>query len=135
MDLMTDQPATPTRPVIEREQIVHAREVVRQIYVDDKVKEYVLDLVLATRNPSGNGLGDLRSFIAYGASPRASIYLVAAARAHAFLNGRGYVTPDDIKQLAPDILRHRIITTYEAEAEDVTTDFIVQQVLDQVEVP
>ena len=135
VDLMTGQPTSEIRPVIEREHILHARGVVRQIYVDDKVKEYVLDLVLTTRNPSGNGLGNLRPLIAFGASPRASIYMIEAARAHAFLKGRGYVTPEDIKQLAPDILRHRIITTYEAEAEDITTDSIVQQVLDQVEVP
>ena len=135
VDRMTGQVPPPVRPVIEPEQILHARQVVRQIYVDDKVKEYVLDLVLTTRNPSGDGLDDLRPLIAFGASPRASIYLIAAARAHAFLKGRGYVTPEDIKQLAPDVLRHRIITTYEAEAEDITTDAIVQQVLDQVDVP
>ena len=108
---------------------------VRQIYVDEKVKEYVLDIVRETRHPSTDGLSELRSLVAFGASPRASIYLIQAARAHAFLRGRGYVTPEDVKQLAPDVLRHRVITTYEAEAEEVTTDSIVRRILDHVEVP
>ena len=122
-------------PVVTPEDILRAREIVRTIHVDDKVKEYVLDLVLATRAPDSNGLSHLRPMIAYGASPRASIYLVTAARAHAFLRGRGYVTPEDVKQLAPDVLRHRVIPTYEAEAESITTTDIVQQILDHVEVP
>jgi len=108
---------------------------VRQIYVDDKIKEYILDLVFATRRPGDNGLGDLKHLIAFGASPRASLYLIMAARAHAFLKGRGFVTPEDIKQIAPDILRHRIITTYEAEAEDITSADIIRQVFDEIEVP
>jgi MoxR-like ATPase len=122
-------------PVIEKSQIPKAQDIVRQIYVDDKVKEYVLDLVTATRNPSDDGLRDLRQLVAFGASPRAGIHLVNAARAHAFLKGRGYVTPEDVKQLAPDILRHRVITTYEAEAEEVTSADIIQRVLNHVEVP
>ncbi len=115
--------------------ILRAREIVRRIYVDDKIKEYALDLVAATRDPSGIGLDDMEQLISYGASPRASIFLIEAARAHAFIKGRGYVTPEDIKQLAPDILRHRVITTYEAEAEDITSDDIARRILDHVEVP
>ena len=121
--------------VITPDQIVRAREMVRRIYVDDKIKEYVLDIVAATRRPTGEALEDLPQLIAYGASPRASIFMVEAARAHAFVKGRGYVTPEDIKQLAPDVLRHRVITTYEAEAEEVTSDDIVRRILDHVEVP
>ena len=121
--------------VITPDQIVRAREMVRRIYVDDKIKEYVLDIVAATRRPTGEALEDLPQLIAYGASPRASIFMIEAARAHAFVKGRGYVTPEDIKQLAPDVLRHRVITTYEAEAEEVTSDDIVRRILDHVEVP
>ena len=94
-----------------------------------------MDIVLATRNPEQNRLAQLSHLISYGASPRASIYMVNAARAHAFLKGRGYVTPEDIKQIAPDILRHRVITTYEAEAEEITSDNIVQTILNHIEVP
>jgi MoxR-like ATPase len=108
---------------------------VRQIYVDDKIKEYVLDLVLTTRQPGTNGLSDLNNLIDFGASPRASINLIAAARAHAFLKGRGFVTPEDIKQIAPDVLRHRIITSYEAEAENINSDHIVRRILDHTDVP
>ena len=111
------------------------REMVRQIYVDDKIKDYVLDLVLTTRYPGNNGLSDLNALIDFGASPRASIYLIEAARAHAFLKGRGFVTPEDVKQIAPDVLRHRIITSYEAEAENITSDHIVRRILDHTDVP
>ena len=135
IERMTGAPLTEVRPVIDRQHILDARKIVSQIYVDDKVKDYVLDLVVATRDPATAGLEDLGNLIAFGASPRASIFLITAARAHAFLKGRGYVTPDDIKQLAPDILRHRVITTYEAEAQEVTSAEIVQRILDQVEVP
>ena len=135
IDRMTGPDTIEVHPVIERSQIPAARDVVRRIYVDDKIKEYVLDLVTATRNPSDDGLRELRQLVAFGASPRAGIHLVNAARAHAFLKGRGYVTPEDVKQLAPDILRHRVITTYEAEAEEVTSDDIIQRVLNHVQVP
>lgn len=135
IDRMTGATLPMVRPVISPADILHAREIVRQIYVDDKIKEYVLDLVLTTRYPGNNGLGDLNSLINYGASPRASIYLVSAARAHAFLKGRGFVTPEDIKQIAPDVLRHRIIITYEAEAENISTDHIVRRILDHTDVP
>ena len=135
VDLVTGDAWTEVNPVITPEQIVRSREMVRRIYVDEKIKEYVLDIVAATRRPSGEALEDLPQLIAYGASPRASIFMIEAARAHAFVKGRGYVTPEDIKQLAPDVLRHRVITTYEAEAEEVTSDDIVRRILDHVEVP
>ena len=135
MDRMTGATLPQVTPVLRPADLLHAREVVRQIYVDDKIKEYVLDIIFATRQPNQNGLSGLQSLIAYGASPRATIYLIMAARAHAFLRGRGFVTPEDIKQIAPDILRHRIVTSYEAEAEEVSSADIVQRILDQVEVP
>ncbi|RME47765.1 MAG: MoxR family ATPase [Caldilineae bacterium] len=135
IERMTGGPLPPVRPVVDPARILRARKSVRQIYVDNKLKEYILDLIFATRHPDQNGLGDLQPLIAFGASPRAGIYMVMAARAHAFLRGRGFVTPEDIKQVAPDILRHRIITTYEAEAEEITTDDIVQRILEHVEVP
>jgi MoxR-like ATPase len=135
MDRMTGAQLPEIRPVVAPADLLHAREVVRQIYVDDKIKEYVLDLVFATRQPSTNGLSGLQSLIAFGASPRATIYLIMAARAHAFLKGRGFVTPEDIKQIAPDILRHRIVVSYEAEAEEISSAQIVQRILDQIEVP
>ena len=135
VDLVTGDEWTDVDAVISPEQIVRARDMVRRIYVDEKIKEYVLDIVAATRHPTAEALEDLPQLIAYGASPRASIFMIEAARAHAFVKGRGYVTPEDIKQLAPDVLRHRVITTYEAEAEEVTSDDIVQRILDHVEVP
>ncbi|HBJ31997.1 MAG TPA: ATPase, partial [Dehalococcoidia bacterium] len=134
VDRMTGFDLPEIKPVVTQDDILRARNVVRSIYVDDKVKEYVLDLVQATRSPE-NGLHDLKPLIAYGASPRASIYLITAARAHAFLRGRGYVAPEDVKQLAGDVLRHRVITTYEAEAESITSTDLVQRILDSVEVP
>ena len=121
-------------PCIEPEAILKARKVVREVYVDDKIKEYILDIVFASRSPQ-SALEELSELIEYGASPRASIYLTMAAKAHAFLRGRGYVTPEDIKSVAMDILRHRIIVSYEAEAEEVTPEDIVQKILDHVEVP
>ncbi len=134
VDRMTGFDLPEIKPVVTQEDILRARDVVRSIYVDDKVKEYVLDLVQATRSPK-NSLHDLKPLIAYGASPRASIYLITAARAHAFLRGRGYVAPEDVKQLAGDVLRHRVITTYEAEAESITSTDLIQRILDNVEVP
>jgi MoxR-like ATPase len=135
IDRMTSDPLPPVMPVVSPEQILRAREMVRRIYVDDKIKNYVLNLVLATRDPGVNGLSDLRPFIAFGASPRAGINLILAARAHAFVKGRGFVTPDDIKEVAPDVLRHRVMVSYEAEAENVTSADIVQRILDYADVP
>jgi MoxR-like ATPase len=135
IDRMTGAALPAVQPVVSPADILHAREMVNQVYVDDKIKNYVLDLVLTTRRPGQNGLSDLNKLISYGASPRASIYLIVAARAHAFIKGRGFVTPEDIKQMAPDVLRHRIITSYEAEAENISSDHIVQRILDHTEVP
>jgi len=135
MDRMTGAPLPDVRAVIRPEDLLRAREMVRQIYVDEKIKEYVLDIIFATRYPAKAGLSDLQPLISFGASPRATIYLILAARAHAFLKGRGFVTPEDIKQIAPDILRHRIVTSYEAEAEEINSTDLVQRVLDRIEVP
>jgi MoxR-like ATPase len=120
--------------VISPGDILKARQVVNQIYVDEKIKEYVLNIVFATRAPEEHKL-DIGNLIAYGASPRASIYLTLAAKAHAFLKGRGYVTPEDVKAIGMDVLRHRVIVTYEAEAEEITSEDIVKRVFDQIEVP
>ena len=135
MDRMTGGELPPVAPVISPDEMLGARRTVRSVYVDDRIKEYILDLVMATRRPGENGLSELEGLIAYGASPRASIALVIAARARAFLQGRGYVSPEDIKRIAPDVLRHRVIPTYEAEAEEVTSTDIVMNILDRVEVP
>ena len=135
IDRMTSGTPPGVQPVVDSKYVLSAREIVRQVYVDEKIKDYVLDLVIATRNPSTAGLDDLVNLISYGASPRAGIFLISAARAYAFIKGRGYVVPDDVKQLAPDILRHRVITTFEAEAQDVNSEQIVQRILENVEVP
>ena len=121
--------------VVAPKEIMAARESVNQVYVDEKINDYILDIVFATRKPAEYRLKDLEDLIQYGASPRASIYLHKAARAHAFLRHRGYVTPEDVKSIGPDILRHRVIPTYEAEAENVTAESIVQKVFDAIEVP
>jgi len=121
--------------VVTPEDIIKARNVVRSIYIDDKVKEYIINLIFASREPEKYGLGNLKSLIAFGASPRATIYLNLAAKAHAFLKGRGYITPEDIKAIGPDVLRHRILVTYEAEAEEINSDDIVSKIFDAVEVP
>ena len=123
------------QPVVDSEYVLNARDIVRRVHVDEKIQDYVLDIVVATRNPGVAGLDDLGNLISYGASPRAGLFLIAASRAYAFLRGRGYVTPDDIKQVAPDVLRHRIITTFEAQAQEVTSEEIVQRILDNVEIP
>ncbi|MDX2170797.1 MAG: ATPase, partial [Deltaproteobacteria bacterium] len=110
------------------------RSLVDAIYLDDKVKEYVIDLVVATRDPKAFNL-NLAPYIQYGASPRATLYLTLAAKAHAFLNGRGYVTPQDVKSIGADVLRHRLTISYEAEAEEMTADHLVQRIFDGVPVP
>ncbi|MDI1447566.1 AAA family ATPase [Polyangium sp. 6x1] len=121
--------------IIEPETLVSARRVVRDVYMDDRVKDYIVDVVFATREPSQKGMKELVSMIEYGASPRASIALALAARAHAFLRHRGYVTPEDVKAVGPDVLRHRMVLTYEAEAEEVTAEQVVRRVFEVVEVP
>jgi len=122
------------QPVISPERILETRKIVDEIYIDDKVKDYIIDLVFATRNPDEYNL-DLKRYIEYGASPRATIYLTLASKAYAFTQGRGYVTPQDVKSIGMDVLRHRVIITYEAEAEDMTSEDVVQRIFDEVEVP
>lgn len=120
--------------VIEPQEIVGAREVVDAIYIDDKIKDYIVNIVFATREPEKYGL-KIGSYINYGASPRASIYLAVASRAYAFIQGRGYVTPQDVKTIGMDVLRHRVIVSYEAEAEEKTSEDIIQEIFDNIEVP
>ncbi len=122
------------KPVIDRPGLEEIRSLINRIFVDEKLFDYIVDLVSATRKPSDYNI-DISDYIQYGASPRATIFLSLVARARAFLEGRGYVTPQDIKSIAPDVLRHRIILTYEAEAEDITTDQIIARIFDSVEVP
>jgi MoxR-like ATPase len=123
------------RQKVSTRDILKARKLVEQIYVDEKMQNYIIDLVFATREPERAGLKDLKELIAYGASPRATIYLTLAAKALAFLSGRGFITPEDVKTVGPDVLRHRIIVTYEAEAEQLSSEDIVKSVFDGVEVP
>jgi MoxR-like ATPase len=128
------EPPPPIQPIITPEQILRARKTVDEIYIDDKIKAYIIDLIFATREPEQAGL-NLQEYIKYGASPRATINLTLAARAHAFMEGRGYVTPQDIKSVAPDVLRHRLLLTYEAEAEELTSDELIRQILAEIPVP
>ena len=120
--------------VLKPSDIKRLRGVVDQIYIDDKIKDYIVDLVIATRDPQKYGL-NLDEFIEYGASPRATIYLAIASKAYAFLKGRGYVTPQDVKSIGMDVLRHRVIITYEAEAEEMTAEKVIQNIFDNIEVP
>ncbi len=121
--------------VVTPEKIMSAREVVDEIYLDDKIKDYIVDIIFATRQPSKFGLKEMQNMIQFGASPRATIALALAAKAHAFLEGRGYVVPQDIKDIAPDILRHRIIVSYEAEAENISSEEVISAILNKVAVP
>ncbi|MFQ5964976.1 MAG: AAA family ATPase [Candidatus Scalinduaceae bacterium] len=120
--------------IMSTEDISRLRSIVDQIYIDDKIKDYIVDLVFASREPQKYNL-DLDEFIEYGASPRATIYLTIASKAYAFLKGRGYVTPQDVKNIGMDVLRHRIIITYEAEAEEMTSEKVIQNIFDNIEVP
>ncbi len=122
------------RPVIHPKDIAEVRNVVDEIYIDEKIKDYIVDIVCATRDPEKYGLR-LKNFINYGASPRATIYLAVAAKAHAFIQQRGYVTPQDVKSIGIDVLRHRVIVSYEAEAEEKTSDDIIKTIFDNIEVP
>lgn len=132
---MSDNKPIKVKKIIKPKDVLDTRALVNDIYVDEKIKEYVLNIVFATRSPEEYGLKDISEFIEYGASPRASIYLVRAAKANALLDQRGYVSPEDIKEIGKDVLRHRIILTYEAEAENVTSEDIVDRIFDEIEIP
>jgi MoxR-like ATPase len=124
-----------TKPIITPSQILELRHLVQNIYVDSNIQDYVLDLIFATREPQKYNLKHLSSLISYGISPRGTTYLISAAKAQAFLEGRGFVTPEDIKEIALDVLRHRLILSYEAEAEEISSDEIILQILDSIEIP
>ena len=124
-----------TRSVAGEEDIFKARAVIEDIYVDERIRNYIVELIFATREPENHGVGKLSDLIEFGASPRAAIAMLNAARAHAFLRGRGYVIPEDIKAIGFDVLRHRLSLTFEAEAENVTSEEIIQTLFDQIEVP
>ena len=132
---MAGGPVPEISPVVEPDEILRARKAVDLIYMDPQVEKYIVDLVFATRTPKDYELGDLSDLIAFGASPRATINLAKAARAHAFLRRRGYVTPEDVRSIGLDVLRHRVLLTYEAEAEEMTADAVVSRVLNSIEVP
>lgn len=125
----------PLEPVISAEKVLEARKVVNEIYIDEKVEQYIIDLVFATRNPEKYQLGKLKELINFGASPRASINLNLAARAHAFMEHRAYVTPEDVRTIAKDVMRHRIIPTFEAEAEEITSEDLIDEIMSTVQVP
>ena len=135
MDRMSQATMPRASKVLGTDDIDRVRGVIEQIYIDDKIKDYIINLIFATRDPAKAGLKDLAEYIQYGASPRASIYLNLAARAHAFLRHRGFVTPEDVKAVGLDVLRHRVSPTYEAEAEELTSEKILQKIFDRVEVP
>jgi MoxR-like ATPase len=135
LDLATGRGGQAVNATATAAEVLRARDVVRDIHIDDKLKRYIVDLVFATRDPKAYGIGDVAEFIDYGASPRATIYLTMAARAHAFLRHRGYVIPEDIKSIGLDVLRHRVILNYQAEAESLTSEEVVQRIFDRVDVP
>jgi len=122
-------------PVLDRQRLAALRRAADQVYLDGKMRRYLIDLVVATRDPRAAGLGELADLISFGASPRATLFLARAAKALALVRGRGYVVPEDVKEMAPDVLRHRIVPTYEAEAEEITTDHLIGRLLERVEVP
>jgi MoxR-like ATPase len=135
MDRMTAPTVATVNAVATPEKLADARSVVSQIYIDDKIKDYIVNIVHATRSPGEYGLKELVDYVQFGASPRASIFLNLAARAHAFLRHRGYVTPEDIKAVGVDVLRHRVILNYEAEAEEITSEQVIRKLFEQIEVP
>jgi MoxR-like ATPase len=135
LDLMTGPEAPVVREVCGLEQLKAARRVVQHIFIDDKVRDYIVHLVHATRDPRAYGLVELAPLVEYGGSPRATIYLATAARAHAFMQHRAYVTPDDIKAICEDVLRHRVVITYEAEAEEITSEDVIRRVFERIPVP
>jgi MoxR-like ATPase len=136
LDLMgTSAPKVQIQPIIDPKDILAARSMVNEVFVDDRVKDYIISLVFATREPASFGIKGLDGMLRYGASPRATIALTLASKARAFLAGRGYVTPHDVKSVAPDVLRHRILISYEAEAEDMTSETIIGKLLHHLPVP
>jgi MoxR-like ATPase len=135
MDRMTSMEPSKATSVVTPTELLEAKKIIQQIYVDDKVKDYIVEVVFATREPQKHGLKELAPLIEFGASPRASIALNMAARAHAFLKHRGYVTPEDVKAVGHDVLRHRVVLTYEADAEEVTADQVVRRTFEVIEVP
>ncbi len=135
MRRMSAGPAPDVQPVVTPDEVLRARKAVELVYMDSQVERYIVDLVFATREPASYGLDDLTELVAFGGSPRASICLAKTARAHAFLRHRGYVTPEDVRSVAMDVLRHRVLITYEAEAEEVTSEDVVTQILNSIEVP
>jgi len=122
-------------PVISPKDILKGRELIQEVYVDEKIERYILDIVFATRKPADFGLGNLGEMISYGGSPRATINLALGAKAMAFIKRRGYVIPEDVRAICLDVLRHRLAVTYEAEAEDITSEYIINEILNKVEVP
>ncbi len=135
LELMARQTLPQAGKAVTVEQVLKARQTADLIYVDDKIKNYVLDLVIATREPEKHGLEKIKPWINYGASPRATIFMIQAAKAYAFINGRGYVTPEDIKAVGFDVMRHRVLLTYEAEAENVGPEDVLKSIFEAVEVP
>jgi MoxR-like ATPase len=135
MERVAGKAAVDVRPVVRPDDILRARDVVKSVYIDDKIKAYIVNIVCATRDPEAFKLKNLKGLIRYGASPRATINLNIAARAYAFLKGRGYVVPEDVKAIGLDVMRHRVIPTYEAEAQELTSENVVQRVFDEIEVP
>ena len=125
----------PVLPILSTEDIIKAREVVRQVYIDEKIEKYIVDIVFATRFPENYGMEELKQMISFGGSPRASINLALAARAYAFIHRRGYVVPEDVRAVCYDVLRHRIGLTYEAEANNMTQEDIITEILNKVQVP
>ncbi|MDG5814281.1 AAA family ATPase [Chitinispirillales bacterium ANBcel5] len=132
---MSTGPVPEAQKIVTVDKLLASRELVNEIYMDPRVEEYIVNIVYASREPAQCQLDDLKELIAYGASPRATLFLCRAARAHAFIRGRGYVTPEDVKSIGMDVLRHRVLVTYEAEAENITSEQIVQKIFDSVEVP
>ncbi|HEB33401.1 MAG TPA: MoxR family ATPase [Spirochaetes bacterium] len=124
-----------TAPVLTKKDLEKARDLIHKVYTDEKIERYIVDITFATRKPKDYGLADIQDLIAYGASPRATLHLKIASKANAFLNGRGYVIPDDIREVGFDVLRHRLILTYEAQAEDITTEDVIEKIFMGVEVP
>ncbi|MGW8257854.1 MAG: AAA family ATPase, partial [Thermoguttaceae bacterium] len=135
LDMALDGSPWSIKPVLQPADIKAMQDVVKMIYIDDQIKQYILDLTRSTRDPSAFGMKDMAPLVEYGASPRASIYLGQGSRAVAFLQGRGYVTPQDVKDIAYDVLRHRVILTYEAEAEQIASEEVIQTILNTVPVP